>query len=271
MSPRASWKGTLKIGELTCAVGLYTAASSSERISFHMINRATGHRLRREFVDSDTRKAVERDDQVKGYEVSDGEHILLSDDEIASAVPDSDKVLGVTAFIPCDGIEDVYFDKPYYLTPADTPSVEAFGLIRDGLHKQQVAAIAQTVLFRRMRTVLIRAHDAGMIATTLNFDYEVRSATDAFDGIRKVRIDPEMLDLAQHIIKTKMGKFDPASFEDRYEAAVAELVKAKEAGKTLPKRPKEKARIISLMDALRESAKPQRKTKTQSKTTRKAG
>lgn len=270
MAPRANWKGTLKIGELTCAVGLYTAASTSDRITFHMVNRTTGHRLRREFVDADTGKPVEREDQVKGYETSNGEYVLLSDEEIASAVPDSDKVLGVTAFIPCDGVDDVYFDKPYYLAPADKPSAEAFALIRDGLRKQKVAAIAQAVLFRRMRTVLIRAHDAGMVATTLNFDYEVRAADDAFDGIRKVRIDPEMLDLAQHIIKTKMGKFDPATFDDRYDAALAELVKAKQAGKALPKRPKEKAKVISLMDALRESAKPKRKT-AKAKTTRKAG
>lgn len=259
MALRANWKGTLKIGELTCAVGLYTAASTSDRIAFHTINRATGHRVRREFVDADTGKPVERKDQVKGYEISDGEHVMLTDDEIASAVPDSDKVLGVTAFIPCDGVEDVYFDKPYYLAPAGNPSVEAFALIREGLRKQKVAAIAQTVLFRRMRTVLIRAHDAGMIATTLNYDYEVRAADDAFDGIRKAKIDPEMLDLAKHIIKTKMGKFDPSKFEDRYEAALAELVKAKEQGKKLPRRPAQKAKVISLMDALRESAKPKRK------------
>lgn len=259
MAPRANWKGWLKIGELTCAVGLYTAASTSDRIAFHTINRATGHRVRREFVDAETGKPVERDDQVKGYEVSDGKHVVLSDDEIASAVPDSDKVLGVTAFIPCDGVEDVYFDKPYYLSPSDKPSAEAFALIRDGLRKQKVAAIAQTVLFRRMRTVLIRAHDSGMVATTLNYDYEVRSATEAFDGIRKAKIDPEMLDLAKHIIKTKMGKFDPATFDDRYEAALAELVKAKEQGKKLPRRPVRKAEVVSLMDALRQSAKPKRK------------
>lgn len=259
MSPRANWKGTLRIGELTCAVGLYTAASTSDRISFHTINRATGHRVQREFIDSETGKPVARDDQVKGYELSDGQHVVLSDDEIAAAVPDSDKVLGVSAFVPCDGVEDVYFDKPYYLAPSDKPSAEAFALIREGLHKQKVVAIAQTVLFRRMRTVLVRAHGLGMIATTLNYDYEVRSATEAFDGIRKTRIDPEMLDLAKHIIKTKMGKFDPATFDDRYEAALAELVKAKEQGKKLPRRPVRKAEVVSLMDALRESAKLKRK------------
>lgn len=133
MAPRANWKGTLKIAELACPVALYTAASTSDRIAFHTINRATGNRVRREFVDAETGKLVDREDQVKGYEVSDGEHVLLDPEDIAAAVPDSDKVLTIEAFLPCGEVDDVYFDKPYYLAPADRSGQEAFGLIRDGL------------------------------------------------------------------------------------------------------------------------------------------
>lgn len=87
MAPRANWKGVLKVGELTCAVALYTAASTSERIAFHTLNRKTGNRVRREFVDSETGKTVERDDQVKGYEDANGRYIVFEPDEIADAVP----------------------------------------------------------------------------------------------------------------------------------------------------------------------------------------
>ena len=80
MAPRASWKGSLKIADVTCAVGLYTAASTSDRVALHVINRATGHRVHRQFVDSDTGKAVDKEDQVKGYEVSDGDYIMLDPD-----------------------------------------------------------------------------------------------------------------------------------------------------------------------------------------------
>ena len=99
MAPRANWKGFLKVAELTCPVALYTAASTSERIAFHTLNRATGHRVRRQFIDQETGKPVEADEQVKGYEVGQDEYIVLEPDEIAAAVPESDKTLTVVAFI----------------------------------------------------------------------------------------------------------------------------------------------------------------------------
>ncbi|MFC3169081.1 Ku protein [Paracoccus fontiphilus] len=255
MAPRASWKGFLKVGEVSCAVGLYTAASTSERIAFHTLNRKTGNRVHRVFVDSDTGKTVERDDQVKGYEIGPDDYVVLDPEEVASAVPDSDKTLSVTAFIGCDDIDDLYFDKPYYIAPSDEGAAEAFALIRDGMRGKKVAALAQTVLFRRVRTVLIRAHDDGLIGTTLNFDYEVRDPAEVFSDLPDIHIQGEMLDLAQHIIKTKRGKFDPKDFDDRYEAALAELVKAKIEGRKIQPR-KEPAReeVVDLMEALRESA-----------------
>ena len=255
MAPRANWKGFLKVGEVSCPVALYTAASTSDRIAFHTINRATGNRVRRQFVDSDTGQPVDRDEQVKGYEIGSGEYIMLDPEEVASAVPDSDKTLAVSAFIGCGDIDDVYFDMPYYLAPSDRHAEEAYALIREGMRATKVAALAQTVLFRRVRTVLIRAHGSGLIATTLNFDYEVRSAKEAFDDVPELRIKGEMLELAEHIIKTKRGKFDPGKFDDRYEAALADLVKAKLEGRKIevPKKPK-RDKVVDLMAALRESA-----------------
>ncbi len=255
MPPRANWKGFLKIAELMCPVALFTAASTSERIALHTINRATGHRVHRQFVDTATGAVVESQDQVKGYEVAKDEYVVLEPDEIAAAVPEGDKTLAVSAFIDRDQIDDVYFDRPYYLAPSDKSAEEAFDLIREGLRKANVAAIAETVLFRRVRTLLIRDYGAGLVATTLNFDYEVRSARDAFADVPPLKIKGEMLDLAKHIIKTKEGAFDPAEVHDRYEAALADLVKAKLEGKAIepPKAPKPQARQ-DLMAALRESA-----------------
>ena len=270
MAPRANWKGFLRIGEVSCAVALYTAASTSERIAFHTVNRATGHRVRREFVDAETGRPVERDDQVKGYEVAQGDYVILEPEEVAAAVPDSDKTLEVSAFLRCGEIDQVYFDKPYYLAPADKAAEEAFALIREGMRKKGVAAIARTVLFRRVRTVLIRAHDEGMIATTLNFDYEVRSASEAFKDIPSMRIKGEMLELAEHIIRTKAGEFDIAAFDDRYESALAELVKAKAEGRKIrpPKAPR-REKVVDLLDALRESAGIDKKPRARKPTTRK--
>lgn len=262
MTARANWKGFLKIGELSCPVALFTAASQSERIAFHTLNRKTGNRVHRQFVDGETGKPVEREDQVKGYEVSPGEYVVFEPDEIAAVVPESDKTLKVDRFIACGDIDDVYFDRPYYLAPSDPVGGQAFNLIRDGMKQKKVAALARAVLFRRVRTLLIRAHDQGLIATTLNFDDEVRSSDEAFEDVPKRRIQGEMLDLAKHIIQTKQGGFDPSKFDDRYESALAELVKAKLAGKPLPKPKAPKpTKVVDLMKALRQSAgAPARKT-----------
>ena len=254
VAARANWKGFIKFGEVAVAVGLYTAASSSERIAFNTLNRATGNRVRREFVDSETGDPVERDEQVKGYEVENGDYVVLEPEEVASAVPGSDKTLKIEAFVPCNEIDDVYFDKPYYLTP-DKMGADAFKLLRDGMRQAKVAALARTVLFRRLRTVLIRPHGNGLIGTTLNFDYEVRSSEEAFEELRDIKIKGEMLDLAKHIIDTKKGSFDAKAFDDRYEEAVAELVKAKIEGRPLPeKKAPTLTKTTDLLQALRESA-----------------
>uniref|UniRef100_UPI00094ADAF6 non-homologous end joining protein Ku n=1 Tax=Pararhizobium arenae TaxID=1856850 RepID=UPI00094ADAF6 len=180
--------------------------------------------------------------------------LMIDPEEVAAVVPDADKMLDIEAFIPCGKIDDIYFDKPYYLVPSDEESEDAFAAIRDALKNSNTIAVAQTVLFRRIRTVLIRAHGRGLIATTLNHDYEVRSSKEAFEDVPKVKVEAEMLDLAKHIIGTKKGDFDPATFEDRYENALEKLVEAKAKGKSLPKpKPIKVSEPSDLLAALRES------------------
>ena len=262
MAARATWKGTIKLAELAFPVALYAAATTSKRISFHILNRKTGNRVHREYVDEETEKSVDKEQQVKGYETGKNKYIIIDPDEIAEAVPESDKTLKIEAFIPCHEVETVYFDKPYFIAPADETFSDSFAVVREGMRKKKVAALARAVLFRRVRTVMLRAQGLGLVAHTLNFDYEVRSGAEVFDDLPDLQIEGEMLDLAKHIIGTKMGEFHPSEFDDRYDTAVAELVKAKIEGREIkaPKRPKE-TKVTSLMDALRESAKASAKTK----------
>lgn len=273
MAPRASWKGRLQIGEIGIGIALHAAATTSDRVTLHMVNRRTGNRLRSEMVDSETGTPVADDDEVMGYELDSGEYVTFEPDELASAVPEAAKALPIQRFLPCASIDPLYFDRPYYLTPSDPASAEAFALLRDGMVKAQVAALASTVLFRRLRTLLIRPEGKGFIAHTLSFDYEVRSADEAFSDIPKLKIKAEMLDLAKHIISTKLGDFDPTAFDDRYDAALAALVKAKLEGRPPPRRkdpPRDK--VVDLMEALRESARSAKGRPSPAKThRRKAG
>lgn len=254
--PRAQWKGYLKLDEITCQVALFSGASTGERTRFHTVNKDTGNRVRREFVDEKTGRAVEREDQVKGYETDRGDFIILEQEEINAAIPEGDKTIRIEAFIPCREVDTVYFDKPYYLAPVDKVAEEAFDLIREGMKKKKVAALGEAVLFRRVRKLMIRPFGDGIVANTLNFDYEVRSATEAFGDIPAIKIRKDMLDLAGHIIGTMAGEFDPSGFDDRYDAALAELVRAKIEGRPIkaPKKPKA-GKVVDLMEALRESAK----------------
>lgn len=255
MAPRAVWKGHLRIAELSCPVALYAAASTSGRVALQMVNRDTGNPLRREYVDVETEEPVDKDDQVKGYETAKDAYVILTPEDMATAVPESDKTLDVEAFLGCSDVDTTYFDKPYYVAPADPGAAAAFAVIREGMRKKGSAALARAVLFRRVRTVLIRAQGPGLVANTLNFDYEVRPSETAFKDLPDPKIEPEMLELAEHIITTKSGVFDPAAFDDRYDAALAALVKAKAAGKPIPKpAPREEPKPVSLLEALRASA-----------------
>lgn len=252
---RAVWKGFLKVGEVLCPVALHAAASTSGRVAFRTVNRATGNAVERQFKDTETGEPVEKDDQVKGYEVGPDTFVILEPEQIASALPANDKTLEVSTFVPCTGIDDVYFDRPYFVVPSSPAAAEAFALIRDGMLARKVAAVAQAVLFRRVRTILIRPQGGGLIGTTLNFAYEVRSSDEAFADIPGITIEGEMLDLARHIIEQKRGTFDPATFDDRYDAALADLIKAKKDGRRIERpKPVKTSDPGDLLAALRESA-----------------
>lgn len=256
MAPRATWKGFLTLGDLGCAVSLHAAVSTSGRVAFRTVDAQSGHAVRRRYVDEDTGDVVERDDQVKGYETGSGDPVLLDAEEVAATQPDSDKTLAIEGFLPCAQVDPVYFDRPYFLAPTDAASATAFALIRDALDAKKMTALAQAVLFRRTRKLLLRAYEDGMIATTLHFDYEVRAEADTFGAIKDFKVEGEMLDLATHIIATKRGEVDVHAFEDRYEAAVVDLVRRKLEGKPIRKpRAPAKGNVVSLLDALRESAK----------------
>lgn len=250
---RANWKGYLKIEDVVCPVSLYTAVSASDHIKLHTINRKTGNRVNRIYVDSETGDTVDRDDQVKGYEVEDGRHIIFEPEEITDVIPDSDKTLKIQAFVPCSQIDTTYFDKPYFLAPGESGE-DAYSLLLRGMKEAGVAAIAQTVIFRRLRSFLLRPQENGFIATSLNFEYEVRDTQEAFSEVPDIKSDPELIELAQHIIVTKRGSFNPEDNNDRYDEALTELVKAKIAGKKLPKRKEPVASKPSdLLQALRDS------------------
>jgi DNA end-binding protein Ku len=254
MAARASWKGYLKLSLVSCAVQLYPASTSKERVSFHMLNRETGHRLKRLMVDSETGEPVESEDQIKGYEIGKRQYIQIEDEEIESVAIESTHTIDIESFVPRDEIDQTYFDSPYYIAPDGKVAEEAFAVIRDAMREKNVVGIGRVVLYRRERIIMLEPRDKGLVAMTLRYPYEVRADDEVFDQIPDVKVDDDTLDLATHIIERKLTHFDPARFEDRYQNALLDIIKAKAANKPAPKLDAPKpSNVVNLMDALRKS------------------
>ena len=254
MAARASWKGYLKLSLVSCAVQLYPASTSKERVSFHMLNRETGHRLKRLLVDSETGDPVESEDQIKGYEIGKRQYIQIEDEEIESVAIESTHTIDIESFVPRDEIDETYLDSPYYIAPDGKVAEEAFAVIRDAMREKNVVGIGRVVLYRRERIIMLEPRDKGLVAMTLRYPYEVRADDEVFDQIPDVKVDDDTLDLATHIIERKLTHFDPARFEDRYQNALLEIIKAKAANKPAPKLDAPKpSNVVNLMDALRKS------------------
>src|SRR3546814_11211491 len=115
MAPRATWKCYVKVAELAFPVALYAGATAAKRVSFHILNRTTGNRVHREYIDEETGQPVEREQQVKGYETGEDQYVILPPEEIAEGVPARDKGLRIETFLPCPPAENGHFHKPYHL------------------------------------------------------------------------------------------------------------------------------------------------------------
>jgi DNA end-binding protein Ku len=252
---RPSWKGHLRLSLVTCAVHLVPATSDSERISFHMLNPKTGNRVKQQLVDAETGDVVERSDVVKGYEYEKGTYVVIEDDELAKIKIESTHTIDVERFVDRAKVDSFYYNRPYFMLPDGRISEEAYAVIREAIKRTGMVGIGRLVLSAREHVVAIEPHDAGMALTTLRAPNEVRRARDAFEDLRDVKLEKEMVELASSIVKGKAGPFDPKMFEDRYQDALRKLVEAKAHGKrpALPKADAAPRNVVNLMDALRRS------------------
>jgi DNA end-binding protein Ku len=260
VAPRPNWKGFLKLSLVSCAVALYSAASTSQRILFNIINRKTGNRIRNDVVDAETGQPVELEDRVKGYQVDKGQYVLVEDDELDNVALESTHSIDIEEFVPVSEVDRIYLDESYYIVPQDDVAEEAFAVIREAMRKEDLAGLARVVIYRCEHLLLLRPRGKGLLATTLRYKTEVRDEHEYFDDIPNVNVPADMVKLATHILESKKGHFDPDKFEDRYETALNALIKAKRAGKAPPvlaePRP---SNVINLMDALRRSAQGDRR------------
>src|SRR5438128_1055418 len=252
---RPFWKGYLKLSLVSCPVAMFPASSSSERVSFRQINKSTGNRLKQQLVDSETGDVVESADKGRGYEIGRNQYLPVEDEELEALKIESTHTIDIEKFVPRSEIDERYLDSPYYLVPEDKVGQDAFAVIREAMKRKNMVGFGRAVISRRERIVMLEPFDKGLMATTLRYAYEVRNAAEYFDDIPSVKLPDEMIELAEHILDTKAGHFGAAEFEDRYETAVVEMLKRKQAGLPPEQQPEAAppTNVVNLMDALRRS------------------
>jgi DNA end-binding protein Ku len=253
MAYRPTWQGHLRLSLVTCPVALYTATDSGGDVHFNLINPETNNRIKMITTDPDT-GPIERAKLVKGYEVSKGEYILLTDDEIKSVKLESTKTIDIEHFVPAEDIDRIYWDNPYYLAPDGKLAQEAFGVIREAMERSGQIALGRVVMSARERLLALEPRGNGILAYTLRTDAEVRKADEIFDRISDKAPDASMIAIAEKIIEQRKGPFDPSQFVDRYEKALKDLIAEKQKGHKIEKVEEvEDTNVIDLMAALRAS------------------
>jgi len=252
---RPYWKGYLKLALVSCPIALYTASSSSERVAFRQLNKKTGNRLRQQLVDDVTREPVEAADKGRGYEYAKNSYLLIEDEELEAIEVESNHMIEIDSFVPRSQIDERFLDSPYYIGPNDPVGQEAFAVIREAMRGKAMVALGRVVLAKRERVIMLQPWEKGLMGTTLRYPYEVRDSKDYFYDIPDVKVAPDMLKLAEHILSSKEATFDPTLFVDRYEQAVLQLLEKKRQGMPAATvRPfVAPTTVVNLMDALRRS------------------
>jgi len=254
VAPRAYWKGYLKLSLVSCPIALFPATSEREKISFHQINKDTGHRIKYRKVDAETGDEVESDKITKGYEVGKGEYLEIDPEELEAIALESKRTIEIDEFVPKKEIDELYLRDPYYIVPDGEVAQQAFAVIREAIKKEGMVAIGKIVFTSREHIISLEPRGKGLLGITLRYPYEVRKEEEYFGDLPDEKLPKDMLELASHIVETKAGHFEPKKFEDQYESALKELIRKKQSGKPIevPER-REPARVINLMDALRRS------------------
>jgi DNA end-binding protein Ku len=259
MAARANWKGYLRLSLVSCPIALYPATSESEKIRFNQINKNTGNRIRYTKVDADTGEEVDSEDIIKGYQVSKGHYIEITDEDLEAVAVESTRTIDIDQFVPREEIDDLYNIRPYFIAPQGKIGADAFVTIREAIAATGQVAVGRVVLTTREHMIALEPRGKGLMGTLLRYPYEVRKEEEYFDEIPNIKIEKEMLDLAKHIVKSKSGHFEPDKFEDRYETALREVINKKAKGEKIePQRIERPSNVINLMDALKQSLAAER-------------
>ncbi|MCB8882848.1 Ku protein [Acidisoma cellulosilytica] len=254
---RPIWSGSLRLALVTVQVQLFSAIKTGARLSFHQIDQKSGKRIRYEKVAPGV-GAVDAKRIAKGYEVSKGQYVLLTDEELDSVKIEARRTIDLVQFVDHCEIDPIYFDRPYYVLPDGDLAEEGYTVLRDALRHSGKMGLGQFVMRGREYVAALKPCGDGLMLETLRFADEVRSAAPLFADIGDEKTDPELLDLAQELIKRKSGQFNIDTFHDHYTESLRDLIESKaKTGKPISVEENEPdqggSNVIDLVGALKRS------------------
>jgi DNA end-binding protein Ku len=184
---RPYWKGYLKLALVSCPIALHPACSSTERIGFRQINKATGNRLRQQLIDEESREPVAPEHKGRGYEVAKGQYLIVEDAELEAIEIESTHVIEIDRFVPRQQIDQRFFDAPYYVAPNEPVAQEAFAVVREAMRHKTMVALGRVVLSKRERVIALEPYGKGLLGTTLRYLSLLKIQFGAIEGRDKQR------------------------------------------------------------------------------------
>ncbi len=220
-----------------------------------MINPKTGHRIKMITQDAETEEPLQRRDLVKGYEFKKDHYLIMADEDFESARVESSTNLTVEKFVDADSIDPLYYDASYYAAPDGDAGKDVYAVLCEAIKGTGRVALSRVTIGGRERAIALMPMDGGLVAYTLNEERDINDAKPMFEGLDKVKVDPEMVKLATQLIDRQTGEYDPKDVEDRYEARLREVIEAKLKGEGIEPVQEEapQSNVIDLMSALRKS------------------
>ncbi|WP_405141566.1 Ku protein [Sphaerisporangium sp. NBC_01403] len=249
---RSIWKGAISFGLVTIPVKLYSATEQKD-VTFHQVHREDAGRIKYKRVCTVDGEEVPYSEIAKGYELPGGEVVVLTDEDFADLPLSTSRRIDVLQFTPADQLDPILFNKSYYLEPEST-GVKPYVLLRDALERTGQVAIVKVALRQRESLAALRIRDGVFVLETMLWPDEVRDPGFAFQD-EDVEVRPQELQMAESLIETMAGEFDPTEYHDAYREALQQVIEAKVAGKELvrPEAPEQAGPAVDLMAALRAS------------------
>ncbi len=260
------WKGSLRLSLVTIPVELYSAVETQSEIRFNQIHKPSGKRIKYERTVPGLGR-IETADIVKGYEIERDTYVLLEPEELEAVRLESKRTIDLVQFVDASEIDQRYYERPYYLLPADEQASEGYVVIREALRKTGKVAIGQVTMGGREHLVAVAPVENGLVLNLIRYGNELRPAERYFDTIPERKLDRDMLDMALQLVDRKTAPFDAEAFSDSYSTALRELVRAKASGRTIvaAEAPEPASNVVELMEALKRSVQAERGTAAKAK------